>query len=75
MFGIGKVPFNWIPIDFASILFAMGINPESYYRGDEDNFYRELGIAHTKYREHHALDDAKLLRQVYLKLPEKENIK
>lgn len=60
-------PFYWLPIDFASILFAMNINPEAYYHGDKNNFYKKLGIDHTKYREHHALDDAKLLREVYLK--------
>ncbi len=64
-------PFHWIPIDFASILFGFGVSPESYYHGDKNNFYHELGIDHTKYREHHALDDTKLLREVYLKLVSK----
>ena len=61
-------PLYWLPVDFASILFAFGINPESYSGENEGNFYREIGIDHRKYRKHHALDDARLLREVYLKL-------
>ena len=64
-------PFYWIPIDFASILFALGKNPESYSPEDKKNFYKEMGIDPTKYRRHHALDDARLLREVYLKLLKK----
>lgn len=61
-------PFHWLPIDFASILFGMGFDPESYYFNDKNNFFKKIGVDATKYREHHALDDAKLLREVYLKL-------
>lgn len=71
LFGIHNVPFHWIPIDFASMLFALGINPESYDLRDRDNFFRGFLIDHTKYRQHHALDDARLLREVYLKSLEK----
>lgn len=67
LFKIENNPFHWIPIDFASMLFAFRINPERYNWEDKDNFYQEIGINHNKYRKHHALDDAKLLRQVYLK--------
>ena len=59
--------FHWIPIDFASVLFVLGINPERYNWEHKDNFYQEIGVNHRKYRKHHALDDAKLLREVYLK--------
>lgn len=68
--GIKHDPFHWIPIDFASILFALGINPERYNWEDKDNFYKEIGIDHSKYEKHHALGDAKLLREVYLKFIE-----
>ena len=62
LMGIDGHPFNWIPIDFASMLFAEGIDP---------NFsYKELGIDTSKYHMHNALDDAKVLREVYLKLTE-----
>jgi DNA polymerase III epsilon subunit-like protein len=63
----GKNPFHWIPIDFASILFAAGRNPQSYDWRHRDNFFREFGIDYSHYREHHALDDARLLRDVYLR--------
>jgi len=70
LFGVNNHPAYWLPIDFASILFGLGIDPEAYYHGDKNNFYKEIGIDHTKYKEHHALDDAKLLREVYLKFVE-----
>ncbi len=60
--------FHWPPIDFASILFGNGINPESYYQKDEKNFFNEIGVDASKYKTHNALDDAKLLRDVYLKM-------
>ena len=61
-------PFYWLPIDFASILFALGINPEAYYPKDKENFFKKIGIDSSKYHEHNALDDAKFLRDVYLKM-------
>ena len=67
LFSVEDHPAYWLPIDFASILFGLGIDPEAYYYGDKKNFYKEIGIDASKYREHHALDDAKLLREVYLK--------
>jgi len=70
LFGVNNHPAYWLPIDFASILFGLGINPEAYYHGDKNNFYKEIGVDHTKYKEHHALDDAKLLKEVYLKFVE-----
>ncbi len=60
-------PAFWMTIDFASMLFGLGINPESYNYKDKDNFYKKIGVDASKYREHNALDDAKLLREVYLK--------
>lgn len=75
LLGSEKNPFHWIPIDFASILFAFGVRPERYNWQDKDNFYQEIGIDHSKYRKHHALDDAKLLREVYLKFIEKNMLK
>lgn len=63
--------FHWIPIDFASILFGLGLSPEAFDWRDENNFFKELGLKQEDYRNHHALDDALLLRDVYLKLTEK----
>ncbi len=60
-------PAYWMMIDFASILFGLGIDPEAYNYKDKNNFYKKIGINASKYKEHNALDDAKLLREVYLK--------
>jgi len=70
LFGAGKLPFRWMTIDFASILFAIGVNPVKYQLDSSGAkaFYRKLGIDMKKYRQHHALDDAKLLRDVWLKV-------
>lgn len=57
--------FNWIPIDFASILFAMNINPEALVDRDQ-KFFEKIRIDLAKYHQHNALDDARLLREVYL---------
>ena len=72
LLNIDDSPFYWLPIDFASMLFAMGIDPESYF--DKDNAFnigklvKELGVDISKYELHNALDDAKLLRETYLRL-------
>ncbi len=70
IFGFGKLPFKWMTIDFASILFAIGVNPVKFMsdKTSAKVFYKKLGIDLKKYRHHHALDDAKLLRDVWLKI-------
>lgn len=68
LFGQGKCPFFWLPIDFASILFGTGIDPGAYFPDDKENFFEKIGIDSSKYQMHNALDDAKLLREVYLKM-------
>ncbi len=60
-------PAFWIPIDFAGILFGFGYSPDSM---GKDRFFSELGIDRTKYKEHNALEDARLLREVYRKFYE-----
>lgn len=67
LFGVDNNPCYWIPIDFASVLFGLGIVPASYYHGDKNNFFKAIGINASKYKQHNALDDARLLREVYLK--------
>jgi DNA polymerase III epsilon subunit-like protein len=64
------LPFKWMTIDFASILFANGINPTKFQASESGakTFYLSLGIDLSKYRQHHALDDARLLRDVWLAL-------
>ncbi|MCA9328584.1 3'-5' exoribonuclease [Candidatus Saccharibacteria bacterium] len=74
LFGAGNLPFRWMTIDIASVLFAMGINPVKYQLDKEGAkaFYKQLGIDTKKFRHHHALDDARLLREVWLKLIDAE---
>ncbi|NBU33084.1 hypothetical protein EB118_06435 [bacterium] len=73
LFGEGKLPFKWMTIDFASILFANGIDPTKMLATESGakTFYRSLGIDLNKYKAHHALDDAKLLRDVWLAIDKK----
>ncbi len=70
LFGAGKLPFRWMTIDLASVLFAVGVNPVKYQLDNDSakDFYKTLGIDTKKYRHHHALDDARLLRDVWQKL-------
>ena len=66
---IKNSPFFWIPVDFASILFGIGINPEAYFPKDKDNFFKEIGVDALDFKHtNNALDDARLLREVYLKM-------
>ena len=60
------LPFFWLPIDFASILFGMGLDP---YSLNNKKFLKKIGIDTQKFKHtHNALDDAKLLREVYMKM-------
>jgi DNA polymerase III epsilon subunit-like protein len=62
LFGTGNEPFYWLPIDFASILFAHNCNP-----ADLHGICKKLGIDYEKYHIHCSIDDARLLRDVYIK--------
>jgi len=65
-------PNYWVPIDFASILFACGINPEKGIDPHErELFYKRIGINTKNYNRHNALDDARLLRDLYMVLRKK----
>lgn len=65
LFKIDKHPFYWLPIDFASMLFSQGINPENYFK---KSFLKKIGVDTTEYQHtHNALDDATLLREVFIK--------
>ena len=63
----------WNSVDFRSLLFTLGIDPSRMGTTHENNLYQELGVNYKGYRDHHALDDAKLLREVYLQLEKREN--
>lgn len=60
-------PAYWIPLDFASILFAHGHSPNSMGLHE---FFAKLGINKADYQEHNALADAQLLRDTYFKFLE-----
>ncbi len=69
LFDKNKTPFYWLPIDFASILFAQGLNPYSIGTKQNENLLKEIGVDEKKFKHtHNALDDARLLREIYLKM-------
>lgn len=70
LFGVGKLPFKWMTIDFSSILFAHGIDPTKMLATESDakQLYRSLGIDLAQYTAHHALDDARLLKDAWTAL-------
>ena len=72
LFGEGNLPFRWMTVDMSSILFAIGVNPVKFMPEETGatKFYKKLGIDLRKYKNHHALDDAKLLRDVWLRIAE-----
>lgn len=55
-------PVFWIPIDFASLLFAYGFDPESF---NDNHFFELLGVDKKAFGLHNALEDARLLAVVY----------
>lgn len=64
-------PINHIPIDFASILFGMGLNPARRLDDDKEKFFAQFGIDITQYKMHNALEDVRLMRDAYIALSEK----
>jgi hypothetical protein len=65
-----ELPFSTIPIDFASVLFGIGIDPNDFKEKNGYKLLKELGIDIAKYQIHYALDDSRLLRDVFQKLIE-----
>jgi len=64
---INDLPFYWVPIDFPSILFGLGLDPYSLRK--DDTLMRKVGVDLIKFKHtHNALADARLLREVYLKM-------
>jgi DNA polymerase III epsilon subunit-like protein len=61
-FPTGDQPCYWLPVDLSSIIFGDGKDPEDLFA-----FAAELGIDTKQYTQHHALYDARLLRDVYMK--------
>lgn len=65
LFGDGRWPFSRDPIDFASMLFSAGLNPTNLLENDRI-LSESLGVEPSVFgRMHHALNDARLLRDAY----------
>ncbi|HXI85650.1 MAG TPA: hypothetical protein VNL17_16340 [Verrucomicrobiae bacterium] len=62
LFGVDNQPCYWLPVDLSSIIFGVGKDPEKLLE-----FAAELGINTKQYTQHHALHDARLVRDVYMK--------
>ncbi len=61
-------PIHPIPIDFASMLFAIGLNPAREIDGEKKKFFAQFGIDTDRFQMHNALDDARLMRELYVTL-------
>ena len=68
LFAGKKEPIHSIPIDFASMLFAVGLTPAREIDGEKKNFYAQFDINLNDYKMHNALEDARLMRELYIKL-------
>ncbi len=60
--GIAELPFKWLPIDFASMLFAKKINIGDLKLG---GVAKKYNIDVSKMEKHNALHDARLLKKLY----------
>ncbi len=70
LFGTENQPAYYIPIDFASMLFGYGIDPRDY--GNRySRLVNKLDIDLSKFKKHHALEDAKLLKEMYTRFFER----
>lgn len=68
LFGLNQWPFRWLPLDFASILFSAGYDPEKLFDADKA-LSHALDVPRSEaHRMHEALNDARLLRDIYGKL-------
>lgn len=64
LFGVWNVPFFYIPIDFASVLWSKGIDPDI----NREEFAKKQGIDISNFKKHNALDDTRVLKALYEKL-------
>ncbi len=68
LFANEENPVHRIPIDFASILYAIGLNPARTIDDEKEKFYKQFDLDLKNYNLHNALDDTKLMRDLYFKL-------
>ena len=69
LFSYEKLPFDWMTVDFSTVLFTLGYNPRLFLPQTQgsNEFYTTLGIEFQKFHQHHALEDARLLKEVWMK--------
>ncbi|MFH1802969.1 MAG: hypothetical protein ABH864_06000 [archaeon] len=61
---IGRLPFHWVPIDFASIMISKGVEPGT----PPQKVALKYGVDTSDICKHNALDDARLLKRIYDKV-------
>lgn len=63
-----ELPFDWMTVDFSSILFGLGYNPRLFLPDTEGSeaFYKKIGVDPTEFELHNAFGDASLLRKVWV---------
>ncbi len=71
LFDEEEEPIHRIPIDFASILFGLGLNPAREIGDEKKTFFAQFGVDLDNYQLHNSLDDVKLMRELYVKLAER----
>ena len=64
LFGIWNVPFFYIPIDFATILWNKEIDPDI----NREQLAAKYGIDTSCFKKHNALDDTRVLKSLYEKI-------
>lgn len=73
LFHYEDFPFDYHAVDMSTILFSRGLDPRNFDNNIE--FFSKYGINLDNYEKHHALGDAKLLRDLYMNFFEIENHK
>lgn len=65
LFWVFEVPFYWVPLDFATMLFQKWIIPEMT---TPEELAKTYNISLDNHKAHNALDDTRLIRNLYLKI-------
>jgi hypothetical protein len=64
LFWVFKVPFFWIPLDFATLLYSKWIAPDTL----PETLAWEYSVSLENHTKHSALDDARLIKRLYEKI-------
>ncbi|AKM82758.1 TPA: hypothetical protein DD449_00525 [Candidatus Berkelbacteria bacterium] len=66
LFGENDIPYGWPPIDLATLMVVKGLDVDKYYENQKE-YIKKLGIK-GEFIQHNALDDARLVKEVYYKI-------